>query len=114
MLQWSDLHSYLQWHYPTAAKREAIGTHIGDAGIQIENTAWEPKCLEHGIKPDGHEPIDKTTGGGDEAINTETLGGEDAEATRICIYIAGARCGPSGCETLCLDHGIQSDGDKTF
>ena len=100
MLQWSDLHSYLQWHYPTAAKREAIGTLIGNAGIQIKNTAWEPKCLEHGIKPDGHEPIDKTTGGGYEAINTlsshvgheqshgrhpsdETLGGEDAEATRI-------------------------------
>ena len=33
--------------------REIISVHIGQAGCQIGNSAWELYCLEHGIKPDG-------------------------------------------------------------
>ena len=31
--------------------REAIGIHIGQAGVQIGNACWELFCLEHGIQP---------------------------------------------------------------
>ena len=50
--------------------REAIGIHIGQAGVQIGNACWELFCLEHGIQPDGQMPSDKTIGGGDDAFNT--------------------------------------------
>ncbi|CAJ0561306.1 unnamed protein product, partial [Mesorhabditis spiculigera] len=33
--------------------REVISIHIGQAGVQIGNAAWELYCLEHGIQPDG-------------------------------------------------------------
>ena len=50
--------------------REALGIHIGQAGVQIGNACWELFCLEHGIQPDGQMPSDKTIGGGDDAFNT--------------------------------------------
>jgi hypothetical protein len=30
--------------------RECISIHIGQAGIQVGNAAWELYCLEHGIQ----------------------------------------------------------------
>nr|CAI38955.1 alpha tubulin,putative [Paramecium tetraurelia] len=36
--------------------REILQFHVGQAGIQIGNTAWELLCLEHGIQPDGSAP----------------------------------------------------------
>ena len=33
--------------------REIISIHVGQAGCQIGNSAWELYCLEHGINPDG-------------------------------------------------------------
>lgn len=34
-------------------QREVISVHVGQAGVQIGNAAWELFCLEHGIEPDG-------------------------------------------------------------
>ena len=50
--------------------REIINIHLGQAGSQVGNAAWELFCLEHGIQPDGQMPSDKTIGGGDDAFNT--------------------------------------------
>ena len=50
--------------------REVINIHLGQAGVQVGNAAWELFCLEHGIQPDGQMPSDKTIGGGDDAFNT--------------------------------------------
>ncbi|KAK6913237.1 Tubulin/FtsZ, GTPase domain [Dillenia turbinata] len=50
--------------------RECISIHIGQAGIQVGNACWELYCLEHGIRPDGQMPGDRTVGGGDDAFNT--------------------------------------------
>jgi len=50
--------------------REIITLHLGQAGCQAGNSAWELFCLEHGILPDGQMPGDKTIGGGDDAFNT--------------------------------------------
>jgi hypothetical protein len=33
-----------------SAMREVISIHIGQAGVQIGNAAWELFCLEHGIR----------------------------------------------------------------
>ncbi|KAI1713873.1 tubulin/FtsZ family, GTPase domain-containing protein [Ditylenchus destructor] len=33
--------------------REVLSIHVGQAGVQIGNAAWELYCLEHGIGPDG-------------------------------------------------------------
>ncbi|CAD8196611.1 unnamed protein product [Paramecium pentaurelia] len=33
--------------------REILSFHVGQAGVQMGNTAWELLCLEHGIQPDG-------------------------------------------------------------
>merc|ERR1712136_599120 len=38
--------------------RECISVHVGQAGCQIGNSAWELYCLEHGIQPDGRIPAD--------------------------------------------------------
>ena len=35
--------------------KEIISLHVGQAGIQMGNAAWEHFCLEHGIEPDGSE-----------------------------------------------------------
>ncbi|CAH8563739.1 unnamed protein product [Heterobilharzia americana] len=40
--------------------RECISVHVGQAGVQ----------MEHGIRPDGHMPNDKTTERSDDAFNT--------------------------------------------
>nr|KAF6371029.1 tubulin alpha 1b [Myotis myotis] len=50
--------------------RECISIHVGQAGVQIGNACWELYCLEHGIRPDGQMPSDKTIGGGDDSFNT--------------------------------------------
>jgi tubulin alpha len=50
--------------------REIITIHLGQAGCQAGNSAWELFCLEHGIQPDGQMPSDKTIGGGDDPFNT--------------------------------------------
>ena len=42
--------------------REVISIHVGQAGIQMGNSAWELYCLEHGIQPDGQMPTDMTLG----------------------------------------------------
>ena len=34
-------------------QRECISLHVGQAGCQIGNAAWELYCLEHGIDPTG-------------------------------------------------------------
>ncbi|KAF2897116.1 hypothetical protein ILUMI_09062, partial [Ignelater luminosus] len=39
--------------------RECISVHVGQAGVQIGNAAWELYCLEHGIQPDGTIPGNK-------------------------------------------------------
>jgi len=50
--------------------REIISIHIGQAGIQTGNACWELYCLEHGIKPDGTMPSDKTPGKESDTFNT--------------------------------------------
>ena len=45
--------------------REVISVHIGQAGVQMGNAAWELFCLEHGIHPDGTMPSD------DNALNDD-------------------------------------------
>merc|ERR1711972_522547 len=50
--------------------RECISIHVGQAGVQIGNACWELYCLEHGIRPDGQMPSDKSIGGGDDSFNT--------------------------------------------
>jgi tubulin alpha len=50
--------------------REIISLHIGQAGIQTGNSCWELYCLEHGIKPDGTMPSDRTVGKESDAFNT--------------------------------------------
>ncbi|KAK3927180.1 Tubulin alpha-1C chain [Frankliniella fusca] len=39
--------------------REVISIHVGQAGVQMGNAAWELYCLEHGISPDGTMPAEK-------------------------------------------------------
>ncbi|KAJ1531015.1 hypothetical protein ONE63_005847 [Megalurothrips usitatus] len=39
--------------------REVISIHVGQAGVQMGNAAWELYCLEHGISPDGTMPSAK-------------------------------------------------------
>jgi len=51
-------------------KREVISVHIGQAGVQMGNAAWELFCLEHGIHPDGLMPTDDTLGIADDSFNT--------------------------------------------
>jgi tubulin alpha len=48
---------------------EVIHIHIGQAGIQSGNAAWELYCLEHGIQPNGQMPSDKTIGGEEDVFN---------------------------------------------
>jgi len=50
--------------------REIICIHIGQAGSQTGNAAWELFCLEHGILPDGMMPSDKSPGKEDDSFNT--------------------------------------------
>ena len=50
--------------------REVLSIHLGQAGIQVGNSCWELYCAEHGIKPDGSMPSDKTHGKADDAFNT--------------------------------------------
>jgi len=50
--------------------REVISIHIGQAGVQMGNAAWELYCLEHGIMPDGQMPSDDTLGVSDDSFNT--------------------------------------------
>ena len=47
--------------------REVISVHIGQAGVQMGNAAWELFCLEHGIHPDGTMPSD------DNALNDDSF-----------------------------------------
>jgi len=59
--------------------REVISVHIGQAGVQMGNAAWELYCLEHGIHPDGQMPSDDSYGVSDDSFNTffsETAGGK--------------------------------------
>ena len=51
-------------------QREVISVHIGQAGVQMGQSAWELFCLEHGIYPDGQMPSDDTVGYGDDSFNT--------------------------------------------
>ena len=50
--------------------RECISVHVGQAGVQIGNACWELYCLEHGIRPDGKMPSDKSLRGGDDSFST--------------------------------------------
>jgi len=50
--------------------REIICIHLGQAGCQTGNAAWELFCLEHGITPSGEMPSDKTPGKEDDTFNT--------------------------------------------
>lgn len=51
-------------------QREVISIHIGQAGCQMGNAAWELYCLEHGIYPDGMMPTDDSIGIADDSYNT--------------------------------------------
>ena len=51
-------------------QREVISVHIGQAGVQMGNAAWELFCLEHGIHPDGLMPSDDSIGIADDSFNT--------------------------------------------
>ena len=62
-----------------ARMREVISIHLGQAGVQMGNAAWELYCLEHGIHPDGSMPDDDSIGIADDSFNTffsETAGGK--------------------------------------
>ena len=51
-------------------QREVISVHVGQAGVQMGNAAWELFCLEHGIHPDGMMPSDDSVGIADDSFNT--------------------------------------------
>ena len=83
--------------------REVISIHVGQAGVQMGNACWELYCLEHGIKPDGMMPDDKTPGEEDDSYSTffsETGSGKhvpralfvDLEPTVVGKLIAGHHC----------------------
>uniref|UniRef100_T1J0Q4 Tubulin alpha chain n=1 Tax=Strigamia maritima TaxID=126957 RepID=T1J0Q4_STRMM len=55
---------------PGASKREVISIHVGQAGVQMGNAAWELYCLEHGIHPNGQMPSDTSIGVADDSFNT--------------------------------------------
>ncbi len=76
-------------------QREVISIHVGQAGVQMGNAAWELYCLEHGIKPDGM--LDINTSATDTSFSTffhETGSGKhvprailvDLEPTVIGMY----------------------------
>jgi len=50
--------------------REVISVHVGQAGVQMGNSAWELYCSEHGINPDGTMPSEKMHGDGDTSFST--------------------------------------------
>ena len=59
--------------------REVISIHVGQAGVQMGNSAWELYCLEHGIQPDGQMPSDMSLGAAEDSFNTffsETTSGK--------------------------------------
>jgi len=45
--------------------REVIQVCAGQAGVQIGNACWELYCLEHGIQPDGCQPMEMGMQGDD-------------------------------------------------
>lgn len=58
---------------------EILHLHVGQAGTQLGNAAWELYLLEHGLKPDGR--LDETSdldqeGGAFETFFTETGSGK--------------------------------------
>ncbi|KAF2435731.1 tubulin subunit [Tothia fuscella] len=57
---------------------EVLHLHIGQAGVQLGNSAWELYLLEHGLKADGlPDPDTETTERGSfETFFTETAGGK--------------------------------------
>ncbi|KAJ5698779.1 hypothetical protein N7462_000784 [Penicillium macrosclerotiorum] len=59
---------------------EICHIHIGQAGTQLGNSAWELYLLEHGLKPDGHHDASITdevaSSGSYETFFTETSGGK--------------------------------------
>uniref|UniRef100_A0A8H7TP12 Tubulin alpha chain n=1 Tax=Bionectria ochroleuca TaxID=29856 RepID=A0A8H7TP12_BIOOC len=60
-------------------KGEILHLHIGQAGTQLGNSAWELYLLEHGLGPDGRpDPNAKDIGdqGSFETFFTETSGGK--------------------------------------
>ena len=67
--------------------REVISIHLGQAGVQMGNAAWELYCLEHGIHPDGSMPDDDSIGIADDSFNTffsETAGGKHVPR---CVFV---------------------------
>ncbi|KAH0517354.1 Tubulin alpha-1B chain [Microtus ochrogaster] len=81
---------------------ECISIHVGQASVQIRNACWELYCLEHGIRPDGQMPSDKTIGVGDDSFHTfsETDAGKhvpravfvDLEPMVIDEVLTGTHC----------------------
>jgi len=58
---------------------EICHLHIGQAGTQLGNSAWELYLLEHGLKADGRpdpEAKDAAEGGSFETFFTETGSGK--------------------------------------
>ncbi|KAJ5085132.1 hypothetical protein N7532_009903 [Penicillium argentinense] len=59
---------------------EICHLHIGQAGIQLGNAAWELYQLEHGLTPDGHYDSSRadevTSSGSYDTFYTETSGGK--------------------------------------
>lgn len=50
--------------------REVLSLQIGQAGVQIGNSAWELYCLEHGINPNGSLPEGEKVKGRDDSFST--------------------------------------------
>lgn len=58
---------------------EVLHVHVGQAGVQLGNAAWELYLLEHGLLPDGHLDKDSPNaeeGGAFETFFTETNNGK--------------------------------------
>jgi len=60
----------------SAFQRECISVHVGQAGCQIGNSAWELYCLEHGIQPDGRIPADSRSDDSFHTFFNETGSGQ--------------------------------------
>ncbi|KAJ9662509.1 alpha-tubulin [Neophaeococcomyces mojaviensis] len=58
------------------ARGEVCHVHVGQAGIQLGNAAWELYCLEHNLQPDGTVIDSGASTGSPDVFFTETRGGK--------------------------------------
>lgn len=67
--------------------KECISIHIGQAGVQIGNGAWELFCIEHGIEKNGQMPSDKTIGKEDSSFNTFFMETGSGHHVPRCVFV---------------------------